>query len=144
MSIGTNLAWVVSIAALGGAASIACDGASRLAAGDVAGRYRASVLTTEHGGVVTDHLASGATITLRLGADGSLDGQLHVPALGAPGHDAPLTVAGTWTLTSFSVHLDDRSGSILGGVELVVFGRYLTGTFEGAAGTMRVQLVRPA
>ena len=46
----------------------------------VVGTYTATQLTTTTGGVTTNQLAAGATITLVLGADGTTVGRLFVPA----------------------------------------------------------------
>src|SRR5205814_1045805 len=64
----------------------------------VAGTYTATQLTTTTGGVTTNQLAAGASVTLVLGADGTTVGRLFVPASTTPAVDVSLN--GTWQFSN--------------------------------------------
>ena len=70
---------------------------------NVAGTYSATRLETVTGGVTTDQLAAGATLTLALAANGSVTGRRSVPNGDEGGGNLDESMAGTWVLSGGSV-----------------------------------------
>jgi len=104
----------------------------------VAGTYMATTFLATTGGVTTNLLTSGASVTLILNADGTTSGRLFVPASVAPQVDAPLT--GTWTFFSATdIDLSSNSDTFLRDMLFTVTGNTLVGdqTFSAT----RIQIV---
>ena len=103
----------------------------------VAGTYTATQLTTTTGGVTTNQLAAGATVTLVLNADGSAGGRLFVPASTIPGVDVSLN--GTWGYSNGDVDLTSTADTFLQDMLFRVEGNTLVG--DQTFGTTRIQIV---
>ena len=104
----------------------------------VAGTYVATTLLTTTGGVTTNQLAAGTTITLILGADGTTSGRLFVPASTAPQVDQQLT--GTWTFfNATDIDLSSNTDTFLRDMLFTVTGNTLVG--DQTFGTTRIQVV---
>jgi hypothetical protein len=78
--------------------TLGCDSTEpdEIGLADVAGSYSAVVLETVQGGVTTDHLAGGASLTITLGSDLTTTGRLFVPDGAEDGGDLDLSLAGTF------------------------------------------------
>jgi len=103
----------------------------------VVGTYTATQLTTTTGGVTTNQLAAGATITLVLGADGTTVGRLFVPASTTPAVDVSLN--GTWQFTNGDIDLTSSSDTFLRDMLFTVSGNTLVG--DQTFGATRIQVV---
>jgi hypothetical protein len=104
----------------------------------VAGTYVATTLLATTGGSTTNMLASGASVTLILGADGTTSGRLFVPASITPQVDAPLT--GTWTFfNATDIDLASNSDTFLRDMLFTVGGNTLVG--DQTFGAVRIQIV---
>ena len=104
----------------------------------VAGTYMATTFLATTGGVTTNMLTSGASVTLILGADGTTSGRLFVPASVAPQVDASLT--GTWTFFSpTDIDISSTTDTFLRDMLFTVSGNTLVGdqTFNAT----RIQVV---
>jgi len=104
----------------------------------VAGTYAATTFLATTGGVTTNLLTSGASVTLILGADGTTSGRLFIPASVTPQVDTPLT--GTWTFFSATdIDLASNSDTFLRDMLFTVAGNTLVGdqTFNAT----RIQIV---
>ena len=104
----------------------------------VAGTYTATTFLATTGGVTTNLLTSGATVTLILGADGTTSGRLFIPASVTPQVDAPLT--GTWTFfNATDIDLASNSDTFLRDMLFTIAGNTLVGdqTFNAT----RIQIV---
>ena len=83
-------------------------------------------------------LASGASVTLILGADGTTSGRLFVPASITPQVDAPLT--GPWTFfNATDIDLASNSDTFLRDMLFTVGGNTLVG--DQTFGAVRIQIV---
>jgi predicted small lipoprotein YifL len=105
---------------------------------NVAGTYMATTFLATTGGVTTNLLTSGASVTLILGADGTTSGRLFVPASVTPQVDAPLT--GTWTFfNATDIDIASNSDTFLRDMLFTVSGNTLVGdqTFNAT----RIQIV---
>jgi hypothetical protein len=126
----------VTVGLLGVAACGDDDSGTGLDAGDVAGTYRATSLTTTSGGVTEDVLRAGGSLTLRLLQGGILTGHITVPSEGVN-----QDFAGTWRLEGNEVDVGDLPGidSFVEDLEFEVRGNTLVGdrVFDG----VRVQVV---
>lgn len=69
----------------------------------VAGTYQATTLTVTTGGVTTDLLAIGASVTITLAADGTTTGRLFVPNGNEDDSDLDVQLTGTWSLSGSGV-----------------------------------------
>lgn len=69
----------------------------------IAGTYIATTLASTTGGVRTDQLAAGATLTITLEANGTTAGLLFVPDGGENGEDVTASLAGTWGVSGDEV-----------------------------------------
>ena len=104
----------------------------------VAGTYVATTLLTTSGGVTTNQLAAGSTITLTLNADGTTSGRIFVPASTAPQVDQSL--AGTWTFfNATDIDLASNTDTFLRDMLFTVAGNTLTG--DQTFGSTRIQVV---
>src|SRR3954466_14717975 len=77
----------------------------------VAGTYIATQLTTTTGGVTTNQLAAGASVTLVLGVDGTTTGRLFIPPSASPMVDQPLN--GTWSFVNGDIDLNSTADTFL-------------------------------
>jgi len=129
----------VALACLFALTVAACDkndvvGPSRQ---DVAGTYVATQLLTTTGGVKTDQLAAGASITLVLNADGRTTGRLFVPASTTPQVDLPLD--GTWDFSGpTDIDLTSTADTFLRDMVFAVSGNSLIG--DQTFGSTRIQV----
>jgi hypothetical protein len=104
----------------------------------VAGTYIATTLLTTTGGVTTNQLAAGATITLTLNADGTTSGRIFVPASTTPQLDQPLT--GTWSFfNATDIDLASNTDTFLRDMLFTVTGNALLG--DQTFGATRIQVV---
>ena len=126
---------LVSVFSLSVAAS--CGDDTPVSPLSVAGTYAATQLTTTTGGVTTNQLAAGASVTLVLGADGTTVGRLFVPASTSPAVDASLN--GTWNLTNGDVDLTSSTDTFLRDMLFAVSGNTLVG--DQTFGATRIQIV---
>lgn len=114
------------------------NGPSVPTAANVAGTYMATTFLATTGGVTTNMLTSGASVTLILGADGTTSGRLFVPASVTPQVDAPLT--GTWSFFSATdIDIASNTDTFLRDMLFTVSGNTLVGdqTFNAT----RIQIV---
>lgn len=103
----------------------------------IAGTYTATQLTTTTGGVTTNQLAAGASVTLVLSPDGSTVGRLFVPASTSPALDVSLN--GTWSLSNRDVDLTSSADTFLRDMLFRVDGNTLVG--DQTFGATRIQIV---
>ena len=104
----------------------------------VAGTYVATTLLTTTGGVTTNQLAAGATITLILNADGTTSGRIFVPASTTPQLDQSL--AGTWTFfNATDIDLSSNTDTFLRDMLFTVTANALVG--DQTFGATRIQVV---
>jgi hypothetical protein len=104
----------------------------------VAGTYMATTFLATTGGVTTNLLTSGATVTLILGVDGTTSGRLFIPASVTPQVDVPLT--GTWAFfNATDIDLSSNSDTFLRDMLFTVAANTLVGdqTFNAT----RIQIV---
>jgi hypothetical protein len=96
---------------------------------DLAGTYNATLFETTVGGNTTDHLATGASITVTLVADLTVTGRLFAPGGNEDGTDLDADLTGTWTLLRNSLRMDSEADTFVRGVDWVVVpGGILTAT----------------
>jgi hypothetical protein len=74
----------------------------------IAGAYTAETLTTQTGGMLTDHLAQGSRMELLLRADGTCAGLLWMPDQAGSRQPFNVNLAGRWTLHGDTVEFDNR------------------------------------
>jgi len=104
----------------------------------VVGTYAATTFMATAGGVTTNLLTSGASVTLILGADGTTSGRLFVPASVTPQVDASL--AGTWTFSGpTDIDLASNTDTFLRDMVFSVSGNTLVG--DQTFGATRIQVV---
>ena len=104
----------------------------------VSGTYVATTLLTTTGGVTTNQLTGGASITLVLNPDGTTSGRLFVPASTAPQVDQQRT--GTWSCFSpQDIDLASNSDTFLRDMLFTVTGNTLVG--DQTFGSTRIQVV---
>ena len=104
----------------------------------VAGTYMATTFLATTGGVTTNLLTSGASVTLILGADGTTSGRLFVPASVAPQVDASL--AGTWTFfNATDIDITSTTDTFIRDMLFSVGGNTLVG--DQTFGATRIQIV---
>jgi hypothetical protein len=114
------------------------SGPTALTQQSVAGTYTATTLLTTTGGVTTNQLAAGATITLILGADGTTSGRIFVPASTTPQLDEPLT--GTWTFfNATDIDIASNTDTFLRDMVFTATGSALIG--DQTFGATRIQVV---
>ena len=102
---------------------------------NVAGAYTATVFTATTGGVTTNLLGAGATLTVTLAEGGTVTGHLFVPGGAEGGGDLDADLAGTWTLTGSTVRFTQAADTFVRDVFFVASENRLTGdaTFSGTA-----------
>jgi len=103
----------------------------------VAGTYTATQLTTTTGGVTTNQLTAGASVTLVLSPDGTTAGRLFVPPSTTPAVDVPLN--GTWTFSNGDIDLTSSTDTFLRDMLFSVEGNTLVG--DQTFGATRIQIV---
>jgi hypothetical protein len=103
----------------------------------VVGTYTATQLTTTTGGVTTNQLAAGASVTLVLAADGTTVGRLFVPASTSPAIDVALN--GTWNFSNGDIDLTSSADTFLRDMLFDVSGNTLVG--DQTFGATRIQIV---
>jgi len=104
----------------------------------VAGTYVATTLLTTTGGVTTNQLTAGATITLILNPDGTTSGRIFVPASTTPQLDEPLT--GTWSFfNATDIDIASSTDTFLSSMLFTVTGTALIG--DQTFGATRIQVV---
>ncbi len=108
--------------ALAAVAGCGKDGPTGPSAADLAGTYTLTQLNTTVGGVTTDQVQAGASMTLTLNADGTTGGALFVPAGGENGADLSANLAGTFTVDGQTVEFQQEADT---------FVRDMTFTFDG-------------
>ena len=102
--------------------------------------YTASRLETVSGGITTNQLDGGATLTLQLAANGTTTGRLFLPGGGDGGGDLDESLAGTWTLAGSSVDLTEAADTFLRDIVLTASEGQLIGELTSAGTTIRVTL----
>jgi hypothetical protein len=115
----------------------ACGDKGVTSPSDLAGTYIATQLTTTTGGVTTNQLAAGASVTLVLAADGRTTGRLFVPASTSPAVDQSLT--GTWSIVNNDIDLNSTADTFLRDMLFRVSGNTLVG--DQTFGATRIQIV---
>ena len=139
----------ITFAALAGLLTAACgdDPASPEAPtmAVVAGEYDATdsfgalTFTTTADGQTTDWLAAGASLTLTLNADGTMDGRLFIPGVEEDGGDLDESMAGTWTLSGTTIDFQQDADTFVRDMPFTYTDGALSGdrTFD----EVRVQVV---
>lgn len=79
----------------------------------VTGTYTATTLASTTGGVRTDLLAGGATLSITLASNGTTIGQLFVPNAGENGEDLTASLAGTWSLSGDRVTFTESADTFI-------------------------------
>jgi hypothetical protein len=130
-------ATVALVSALSLSVAAACGSDSPVSPLTVAGTYTATMLNTTTGGVTTNQLAAGASVTLVLGTDGTTVGRLFVPASTSPAVDASLN--GTWNFSNGDVDLTSSTDTFLRDMLFAVNGNTLVG--DQTFGATRIQIV---
>ena len=116
------------------AISMACGGdAFSPTTANVAGAYTATAFTTTIGGVTTNQLAGGASLTMTLATTGTITGRLFVPGAAEGGGNLDSDMAGTWTLTGSTVQFTQAADTFVRDMSFVASENRLTGdaTFSG-------------
>lgn len=154
MSDRRRAAWVPLFVMMLTACSDSPTDAGRLTIQAVAGVYGASgafgalTFTTVDSGNVTDLLDAGASISLRLNADGTTEGELFIPGAGEDGSDVDESLAGTWHLAGGTVTLEHDADTFLREMQFTIVGGRLEGdrTFgqsaDGSGTRVRLTLQR--
>ena len=107
----------------------------------IAGDYAATSFTVTEGGVTTDLLDEGSTVSLTLRGDRTTSGSLFVPE-SAGGQDEAVDLAGTWEVTGGRVDLDLVADIFLRDMLLVVGPGRLTGDHIFAGSRIQIVLER--
>lgn len=105
----------------------------------VAGAYTAAAFQITTGGITTDLLALGATVTVTLSPDGTTEGRLFVPG-GNNGADLDESLAGTWSLTGSTVTFSGAGDTFVRDVEFTAGRNTLTGEGTFEEDTVRLEL----
>jgi hypothetical protein len=108
----------------------------------VAGAYPATTFTVTTATGTTNLLASGATVSLTLAADGTMGGRLIVPAGAEDGGDLDADLAGGWVLKGSTVTFGQSADTFIRDLEFVASRNRLSGagTFDGT--TIRLVLTK--
>ena len=132
---------LVLLAAVG--AGVACGGeAFSPTTQNVAGAYTATAFTTTTGGVTTNQLAAGASLTLDLTVGGAVTGRLFLPGGAEGGANLDEDMAGTWTLTGNTVQFDQSADTFVRDVSFVATENRLTGDDVFGGTTLHVVLTK--
>jgi len=120
----------------------ACEGI--LEPDDVVGTYSATTFTVTQQGTTTNLLATGATFSITLAADGSTTGQLFIPDAAEGGGDFTASMAGTFTMTGDNVvEFTQDADSFVRDMEFVaVKKKTLTGSENFSGDMVNVVLTR--
>ena len=143
-SAPTRLLLLLSLCATAacGTASTALDDEEEQGPGDpptmsaIAGDYEATQFTANG----EDVLALGATLSLTLGADGSVAGTLDVPP--AAGGPFQADMAGTYTLSGNSLTIDQDADTFVRDATWTWSNGVLSGSWSGSSGSVSVTLER--
>jgi hypothetical protein len=115
----------------------------------VAGTYTASTtksgssLNVTESGFTFNALQQGATISLKLNADGTSSGTLHIPAsLSETGADDDENLAGTWSLSGEHVTLTESADTFVRDIVFTANGKTLVGTQTSDGTTVNAVLVK--
>ena len=121
---------IIALAAI--AAAGACSNGTEPTMSGIAGLYDATIFTTTTAGATTNQLTRGAQLTLVLGAQGTVTGNLHIPADGASG-TVDENMVGTWTLTGSRVRFTQSADTFVRDMDFTYADGTLTGdqTFGG-------------
>jgi hypothetical protein len=114
------------------AAVIACGDGFQPNTDNVLGTYNAQTFTSDSAGTTTDWLAHGAQLQITLAARSVAQGLLVLPDT-AGGPILLADLAGTWTLTADTVHLQNSVDTFVRNMAWVATENQLTGdqTFGG-------------
>jgi hypothetical protein len=107
---------------------------------NVAGDYTATTLTTTSGGVTTNQLAGGASLTIALAPNGTTTGHLFVPGGAEGGGDFDADMAGTWTLTGSTVAFAQTADTFIRDMPFTAARNQLSGNATFSGTTIRVTL----
>ena len=102
----------------------------------IAGAYEATQFTADG----DDVLALGATLSLTLGADGSVAGDLHVPPAAGGPFDADMV--GTYTLSGDTLTIVQAADTFVRDATWTWSAGILSGAWSGASGSVSVTLER--
>lgn len=93
----------------------------------VVGAYVTTAFTTSRGGITTDRLAQGITLTIRLASDGSTEGSLAGPP------DVSVDMGGTWALSGTTVTFTQDADTFVALLpfEVIPDGLQAEGDIEG-------------
>lgn len=106
------------------------------------GEFGAFTLTSLSSGEVTDWLDAGASISLRLNADGTTEGELFLPGASENGNDLEADLTGTWQLAGNVVTLDNDADTFLRDMPLMVVVSMLEGEHTSSGARVRLTLLR--
>ena len=109
---------------------------------NVAGDYTATSFTTTSGGVTTDLLDDGASLTLTLASNGATTGHLFVPGAGEGGGDLDADLTGTWTLTGSTVAFAQIADTFVRDMPFTAAENRLQGEATFAGTLVRVTLTK--
>ena len=101
----------------------------------VAGQYTATTLTVTSGGITTDELARGGSLSLSLAANGTTSGQLVMS-------DFIESMAGTWLLTGDKVTLPQNIDPLMRDMTFTVTADELRADGMSGGAQVRITLRR--
>jgi hypothetical protein len=106
------------------------------------GNFGALSFTTTSSGMVIDWLEQGASISLRLNADRTTEGELFVPGADEDGGDFVADLGGTWQLVDNKVTLTHDADTFLRDMTLTVDDDRLDGDETFSDTRIRLTLLR--
>lgn len=109
---------------------------------EVAGSYRATVLTTRAGGAVVDQLAGGTELRITLDPSGATTGRLFVPHGDENGRDLDADLAGRWTLRGDTVRFEQQADTFVRDIPFLVREDRLEGAADFGPVRIEVSLAR--
>jgi hypothetical protein len=92
---------------------VACSDAFKPTTESVVGDYSLQTLTTTDTSGTTDWVASGATLTLTIAANGTTTGNLFIPGAAEGGGDFIADMAGTWSLSGAVITFDQTADTFV-------------------------------
>jgi hypothetical protein len=92
---------------------VACSDAFKPTTENVVGTYSLQTLTTTDTSGTTDWVASGATLTLTIAANGTTSGNLFIPGAAEGGGDFNADMAGTWSLSGAVITFDQTADTFV-------------------------------
>ncbi len=116
------------------AVAIACSGDPfKPTTENVVGDYSVQTLITTDTSGTVDWVATGATWTISLAANGTTSGHLFLPGAAEGGGDFNADMVGTWTLSGDSIQFDQAADSFVRDMAFAALENRLTGdhTFSG-------------